>query len=131
MSRVSFIIDPGKKIPKKIAKKFNKLKNIFPALFLGKTGLDWPRKWEKNFSPEFRLYSTRQENSEKNSKKIQKIRKSLPDIIFSQNGNEIAQKREKKNFNPEFRSYSVEARKFRKKYYKNSKNYKTYSWLYF
>ena len=54
--------------------------------------------WEKNFSPEFRLYSTQQENSEKNSNKIQKITKPLSDIIFSQNGNEIGRKREKKKF---------------------------------
>ena len=37
-SRIPFILDPGKKIPKKIAKKFKKLKNLFPALFLAKTG---------------------------------------------------------------------------------------------
>ena len=34
--RNPFILDPGKKIPKKIAKKFKKLKNLFPALFLAK-----------------------------------------------------------------------------------------------
>ena len=39
---------------KKIAKKFKKLKNLFPALFLAKMGWDRPRKGEKNFSPEFR-----------------------------------------------------------------------------
>ena len=33
-----------------------------------------------------------QENSEKNSKKIQKIIKSLPGIIFSQNGRRYAEK---------------------------------------
>ena len=37
-----------------------------------------------------------QENSEKNSKKIQKILKPLPAIIFSQNGVEIGRKSEKK-----------------------------------
>ena len=30
--------NPDKKIPKKIAKKFKKLKNLLPALFLAKTG---------------------------------------------------------------------------------------------
>ena len=34
-SRIPFILDPGKKIPKKIVKKF---KNLFPPLFLAKTG---------------------------------------------------------------------------------------------
>ena len=43
--------DPGKKIPKKIEKKFKKLKNLFPALFLAKTGWDRPRKWEKILLP--------------------------------------------------------------------------------
>ena len=37
-----------------------------------------------------------QENSEKNSKKIQKIIKPLPSNIFSQNGDEISRKKEKK-----------------------------------
>jgi len=45
-----------------------------------------PRKLEKNFSPEFCSYATGQENSEKNSKKIQKLKKPLSGIIFSQNG---------------------------------------------
>ena len=37
---------------------------------------------KKKFSPEFRLHSTGQENSEKNSKKIQKIKKPLSGIFF-------------------------------------------------
>ena len=37
-SRISFLSEPGKKIPKTIAKKFKKLKNLFPTLFLAKTG---------------------------------------------------------------------------------------------
>ena len=49
-SRIPFILDPGKKIPKKIAKTF---KNI-----LGPNNADT---------------RPRQENSKKNSKKIQKI----------------------------------------------------------
>ena len=44
------------KIPKKIVKKFKKLKNPFPALFLAKMGWDCPRKREKKFRPEFRSY---------------------------------------------------------------------------
>ena len=54
------------------------------------------------------MYSTRLENSEKNSKKIQKIRKPLSTIIFSQN-DEIGperQKKEKKN-SPIFSSHST------------------------
>ena len=37
-SRIPFILDPGKKIPKKIAKNFKKLKNLFLAIFQAKTG---------------------------------------------------------------------------------------------
>ena len=47
------ILDPGKKVSKKIAKKFRKLKKPFPALFLAKTGRDKPRKVEKIFVPNF------------------------------------------------------------------------------
>ena len=37
-----------------------------------------------------------QENSEKNSKKIEKIEKPLSDIIFSQNGDELGRESGKK-----------------------------------
>ena len=39
-----FILDPAKKIPKKNSKKIEKLKNLFPTLFLAKIGLDTLRK---------------------------------------------------------------------------------------
>ena len=35
-TRIPLILDPGEKIPKKIAKKFKKLKNNFPAFFVDK-----------------------------------------------------------------------------------------------
>ena len=34
--RIPFILDSGEKIPKKIAKKLKKLKNLSPILFLAK-----------------------------------------------------------------------------------------------
>ena len=37
-TQIPHIPDPGEKILKKIAEKFKKLKNNFPALFLAKTG---------------------------------------------------------------------------------------------
>ena len=37
-SRIPFILDPVKKIPKIISKEFKKLKNLFQAIFLAKTG---------------------------------------------------------------------------------------------
>ena len=53
-SRIPFILGPSKKIPTKIAKKIQKMKKLFLALILAKTGLDRLKKREKNFSPEFR-----------------------------------------------------------------------------
>ena len=81
------ILDPAKKIPKKIVKKFKKFKNHFPTLFSAKTGWDRPKKRKKKILPPNSV-ETRvgQENSEKNSNKIEKIIKPLSDIIFSQNG---------------------------------------------
>ena len=37
-SRIPLVHDAENKIPKKIVKKFKNLKNLFPALFLAKTG---------------------------------------------------------------------------------------------
>ena len=59
-------------------------------------GSKWPRKRDKNFSPVFRSYSTEQENSEKDNKKIHKIKKPIFDIIPSQNGMRWAEKARKK-----------------------------------
>ena len=66
--RIPFILDPSKKIPKNIANKFKNLKNLFLALFLAKTGCDWPRKRKKKIIvPNSILTQRRQENSEKSS----------------------------------------------------------------
>ena len=48
------MLDPGMKIPKENRKKIQKVKNLFPALFLAKTGWDEPKNRQKSFSPEFR-----------------------------------------------------------------------------
>ena len=92
-SRISFILNPGKKIPRK-KKEIKKLKNLFPTLFLAKTGCERPKKRKKNFSPEFRSNLAREENCEKNNKKILKIKKPISGIIFIQNS--IGREREKK-----------------------------------
>ena len=68
-----------------MAKKFKKLKNLFLALFLGKMRLDRPRKGKKNLVPNSAHTGHGHENSEKNSKKIQKIKKPLSGNIYSQN----------------------------------------------
>ena len=84
---MQFILDPAKKIPKEIVKKFKNFKTHFPTLFIAKTGWGRPRKREKNSTPKFCSYPTRVWKFQiKNSKKIQKIKKANSDIISSQNG---------------------------------------------
>ena len=46
--QIPFILDAGKKIPKKkMKKKIEKSKNLFPELVLAKTGVDTPEKRKK------------------------------------------------------------------------------------
>ena len=76
----------GKKISTKIAKKFKKLKNNFFTLFLAKLGVEIGREREKIIlEPNSAHTRPGGENSEKNSKKIHKIKKQLSSVIFSQN----------------------------------------------
>ena len=77
---------------------------------------------KKKFTPEFHSYSTQEENSEKNSKKIQKIKKPLSGIIYSRNWMRKAEKAKKKKFRRIFRSFSAWGKKFRKKLQKNLKS---------
>ena len=59
----------ARKFQKKIEKKNNKkLKNLFPALFLAKTGWDRPRESEKKFRPEFWPYPTQAKKFQKKKK---------------------------------------------------------------
>ena len=70
--RIPFILGPGQKISKKIAKKLKKLKHLFLVLFLAKTGIDSWRKRKKKFSPEFRSYSTQERKFRKKQQKNSK-----------------------------------------------------------
>ena len=70
---------------------------------------------KKNLVPNSVQTRPRQENSEKDSKKIQKIKKPPSGNISSQNGMRLAEKGRKKNLRAEFRLYYTPARKFRKK----------------
>ena len=85
-SRIPFVHNPGKKIPKKIAKKFEKLKTSFRHYFQPKQdeiGQESGKK--KILDPNSVPTQPKLENSRKNSKKIQKIKKPFSGIIFSQN----------------------------------------------
>ena len=63
-----------------------------------------------------------EENSEKNSKKIEKIKKPLSSIIFSQNGMRLAEKETKKTLVPN----SVHTRPREENSEKNSKKIKKF-----
>ena len=60
---------------------------------------------KKNLVPNSVLTQSDVENSKKNSKKIQKIKKLNSGIISIQNGLKQAGKEKKKKLSPEFRSY--------------------------
>ena len=85
--RILFILDLGKKIPKKLAKKFKKLKKTsFWHYFQPKWDEIGREREKKVLVPNSVHTRPRQENSKKNSKKIQKIKKPLSGNISSQNG---------------------------------------------
>ena len=69
-----------------MAKKLQKLKNLFPALFLAKQDEVGQESEKKILLPNSVHTRPRQQNSEKNSKKIEKIQKPLSNIYFSRNG---------------------------------------------
>ena len=64
-------------------KKFKKLKNLCPALFLANEDEIGQKIEKKNLDPNSIHTRPGQENIEKNSKKI---KKPLPNIILCQNG---------------------------------------------
>ena len=82
-SQIPFILDPVKKIAKKIAKKFKIIKNPFRHYFLLKRDKISREREKKILGPNFVHTGPRQENSEKNSKKFQNYKKSLSGITFS------------------------------------------------
>ena len=73
-----------------------KLKNLFPALFSAITRWDRPRTREKNFTPEFRSYSTKGRKFRKKEQKNFKKLKNLFLILFlAKTGWDRPRKREK------------------------------------
>ena len=83
---VSFQPDAKQEIPKKLQKKFKKLKNTITASFQVKTGWKRPRKRENiKIVVPFRSNPTRNRKLKKNSKKIQRFKKYHYGFISSQN----------------------------------------------
>ena len=94
---------PGKENFEKNSKKIQKIKNLFPELFLAKTEWDRLRKREKNFSHEFRSYSTRARKlQKKKAKKFKKLKPIFPALFLAKTGWDRPRKREK-NFSTKFR----------------------------
>ena len=87
MSRIPFILDPGKKVPKEIAKKFKKIKKPFSALYLAKTGDEIGREREKKILVPNSVHTRPwEENCEKNSNKIKKLKNLFPAIFLAETG---------------------------------------------
>ena len=81
------MLDLGKKIPKKIAKKFKKLKNLFPELFLAKTGVDRPKNREKKILPRFSfIIGLGKKIPKKIAKKFKKLKNLFPALFLAITG---------------------------------------------
>ena len=73
-SWIPFILDPGKRIPKKNRKKIEKIKKPLSDITLSQNGMRQAEKEKKkNLLPNFVQTRLGKDNSEKNSKKIEKI----------------------------------------------------------
>ena len=77
---------PGQENFEKNSKKFKKLKNLFPALFLAKRGCDRPRKTKKNLVSNSVHTRPGQANFEKNKKKIKKSKNLFPELFLAKTG---------------------------------------------
>ena len=89
------------------------------ATFQDKMGRDWLRKREKKIIVPISSYRPRNREFQKNSKKIQKIKKHHYGFFSSQNEMGLVKKERKKNIVP-ISSYLTRNRKFQK----NSKKFK-------
>ena len=122
--RFPFLLDSGKKIPKKISKKFQKLKNLFSEIFLAKTRWDRLRKRNKYFCHKFCSYPTRRRKFQKRQQKNSKIKKLNSSITSIQYRLKQAGKVRKK-FKSRIPFLPQPGCHFQKKQLKNSKNRKT------
>ena len=92
-SRIPFVLDQGKKIPKKIAKKLKKNHKTSSWRYFQPIRDEISLKSENKILLQNSVHTRPgQENSKKNGKKIRTIIKLLPGIIFIQNGMRLAEK---------------------------------------
>ena len=85
-SRIPFILNPGKKIPENIEKKFKKLKKPLSDIIFSQNWLRQAEKEKKKLIPNSVHTRPGQENFEKNIKKIRKIIKPIPSIFLAKAG---------------------------------------------
>ena len=101
-TRIPLILDPGEKIPKKNSKKIQKIKKQISGVIFSQNGIrkdEIGRERGKRISDPNSAHTwPGGANSEKNCRKIIKIKKQLSGIISSQNGmrkDEIGRERDK------------------------------------
>ena len=118
-SRIPLILDPGKKIPKKIANKFKKLRILSPVLFLAKEDEIGQEREKKILVPN--SVHTRPPARKFRKKTSKKIQKSHSGIIFQGKRNEIGRERGNKilvpnsiHSRPEQENSKKIAKKFKK-----------------
>ena len=80
------MLDPSKKISKKIVKKIKKLKNLFPELLLAKTGLDRPKKREKKIFTLTSVHSLGKKIPKKIAKKLKKLKNLFTALFLAKTG---------------------------------------------
>ena len=96
-SRILFKLDTVKKIPKKIAKEFEKLKNLFQAIFLDKTGIREAEKGRKKFQARISLaLDPGMKIPKKIAKKFKKYKKTSFQHYSQPKRDDIGQERETK-----------------------------------
>ena len=86
--RIPFILDPGKKIPKKIVKQFKKSKNLIPALFLSNKGRERPRKRKekKKLSRIPFILDSGKKIPKKIAKKLKNLKNLFPALFIAKTG---------------------------------------------
>ena len=91
-----FLPNPLQRIPKKIAKKFKKLKNTIMASFQAKIGWEGLEREKIKIIVPISSCPTQNREFQKNSKKIKKIKKYHYGFFSSQNGTGLVEKEKKK-----------------------------------
>ena len=82
----SFLDDPDKKIPKKIAKKFKKIKKHHSIIFFYPNGEEIGRERKKKIYRISFLHNPRKKTQRKNSKILKKLKNLIPTLFLFKPG---------------------------------------------